>query len=154
MSRPRLAVEAARTLSERIPAPPAQVRTFYLDPHNLILVHPLMVSVRKLRDRRVGDGHTDRYRIRDRIPLGPITLPISYRADMRVSAQGEVTAVARQFPGVRLHSRVSFEPADDGTTVVELLRIRAPIPLAPLTVREAVDAHTQMLTAMRRHFGG
>ena len=36
---------ADRTLSEEIPAPPDQVRDFYVDLDNIKVVHPLVVSV-------------------------------------------------------------------------------------------------------------
>jgi hypothetical protein len=49
---------------------------------------------------------------------------------------------------------VSFDPLDGGTRVVERLTIEAPRPLAAITTREAVKAHTEMLAGIRRHFGG
>ena len=53
---------------------------------------------------------------------------------------------------MRLRGTVSFDPAGGGTRVTERIRITAPRLLAPVTVREAVKAHIEMLTGIRRHF--
>jgi hypothetical protein len=71
---------------------------------------------------------------------------------LHVPDTGDVTAEARQFPRVRLCTTVSFEPIDAGTRITERMRIDAPRALAPMTVREAVKAHTAMLAGMRRCF--
>lgn len=141
------------TLTEQVPAEPATVRDFYVDLDNIEVVHPLAVSVRTLARTDTNDGYRQSYRVHDRIPLGPISLPISYHADLHVSAQG-VLAESRQFPGVRLRTRVTFEPDGVGTRLVEHMRIQAPRPLIGYTVREAVSAHTTMLAGIRRHFAG
>ena len=65
---------------------------------------------------------------------------------------GDVSSEARQFPRVRLSSTVAFEPAASGTRVVERIRIEAPWPLASVTARKAVEAHTEMLAGIRRRF--
>jgi hypothetical protein len=39
---------ADRTLSEEIPAPPDQVRDFYVDLDSIKVVHPLVVSVQTI----------------------------------------------------------------------------------------------------------
>ena len=48
---------AERTLSEEIPAPPDQVRAYYVDLDNLRLEHPLIVSVELLSRRETPDGY-------------------------------------------------------------------------------------------------
>ena len=65
---------------------------------------------------------------------------------------GDVLTEARQFPRVALDGVVSFAASDDGTRVTERLRIEAPRPLAAVTVRQAVDAHAEMLAGIRSHF--
>ncbi len=143
---------AERTVSEEIPAAPDDVRDFYVDLHNIKHLHPLIVAVRATDRRETTDGYVQSYRIQDRIPLGPLHLPISYAARLHVPNCGDVTAKARQFPRVRLDTTVSFEPVDAGTRVTEHMLIVAPRPLAAMTVREAVKAHTAMLAGMRRCF--
>jgi hypothetical protein len=144
--------DAIRTVSESVPAAPAAVRAFYTDLDSIKLVHPLVVSVRSVARRELAGGYQETYRIQDRIPVGVLTLPISYTATLSVPAEGDVLADSRQFPGVRLHTVVSFEPLDLGTRVVERMAIRAPRPLAGITVRQAVAAHAEMLAGIRRHF--
>ncbi len=143
---------AERTVSEEIPAPPDEVRDFYVDLDNIKRVHPLVVAVRATDRQKTVDGYLQSYRVQDRIPLGPLQLRISYVARLHVPDSGDVTAEARQFPQVRLRTMVTFEPTDAGTRITEHMRIDAPLPLAAMTVREAVKAHTAMLAGMRRCF--
>jgi hypothetical protein len=139
-------------LSEDIPASAEAVRDFYVDLRNIIAVHPLVVSVSPMRREVTDDGYTQSYRVRDRIPLGPLTLPVTYTAIVRVPVGGDVHTEARQFPAVRLTGTVSFEASDAGTRLTERLAIVAPKPLAAITVREAVAAHVEMLAGVRTRF--
>ena len=143
---------ATRTLTEEIPAPPDQVRDFYVDLDNIKVVHPLVVSVQTTERSQTADGYQHTYRVRDRIPLGPIAIGITYVARLQVPIHGDVITEARQFPRVRLNGTVTFEPIDGGTRLTERLRIAAPRPLAAMTQREAVNAHIAMLAGIRSHF--
>jgi len=122
---------AETTLSEDVPAPPEEVRAFYVDLDNIKLVHPLIVSVQTMSRTQTPDGYRQSYRVIDRIPLGPLTMKIAYRARLHVPRDGDVLTEADQSPGVRLRGRVSFEPIDGGTRV---------------------KAHIEMLAGIRRHF--
>ncbi len=143
---------AERVISEQIPAPPDAVRDFYVDLDNIKDLHPLVVSVEVLAHDQTADGYQKIYRVRDRIPLGPLSIGITYRARVQVPAQGDVITEARQFPRVRLNGIVSFEPTRGGTRLTERLKIAAPRLLAALTQREAVEAHVAMLAGIRSHF--
>jgi Polyketide cyclase / dehydrase and lipid transport len=143
---------AERTLAEEVPAPPGDVRDFYVDLDNIKLVHPLIVSVQATSRTETPDGYLQSYRVVDRIPLGPFTIKTAYRARLRIRAGGDVMTEADQSPGVQLRGTVSFEPVDGGTRVTERIRIAAPRPLAAVTTREAVKAHIAMLAGIRRHF--
>jgi Ni,Fe-hydrogenase III large subunit len=143
---------AERTLSEDVPAPPEQVRDFYVNLDNIKLVHPLIVSVQTMSRTQTPDGYRQSYRVVDRIPLGPFTMQITYQARLHVRTEGDVLTEADQSPGVRLRGRVSFEPIDAGTRVTERIQFAAPRPLAAMTTREAVQAHIAMLAGIRRHF--
>jgi Polyketide cyclase / dehydrase and lipid transport len=143
---------AERTISEEIPAPPDVVRDFYVDLDNIKEFHPLVVSVQVLSHSRSDGGYQQTYRVRDRIPLGPLTLPITYWAQVHVPTSGDVITEARQFPWVRLNGVVSFQPTEAGTRLTERLTIAAPRLLAATTEREAVDAHVVMLAGIRSHF--
>lgn len=141
-----------RTISAVIPAAPDSVRAFYVDLDNLRTLHPLIVAVERTA-RTVGpDGHVTHYRVRDRVPFGRITFPVTYTATLHVPSTGDVTTEARQFPGVRLCGRVSFEEIEDGTRLTERIDISAPWPLAGFTARQAVAAHTAMLAGIRNYF--
>ena len=143
---------AERTLTEDVPAPPQVVRDFYVDLDNIKVVHPLIVSVQTLSRIETSEGYAQSYRVVDRIPLGPLTLKITYTARLQVPADGDVLTEADQSPGVRLRGTVSFEPAGGGTRVTERIRIAAPRLLSPITIREGVKAHIEMLAGIRRHF--
>jgi hypothetical protein len=145
-------MRAERTLTEEVPAQPDRVRGFFTDFENIKRVHPLVVSVRSTGRCETADGSVQTYRVRDRIPLGPFTLRTSYLARLLVPVTGDVSTEARQFPRVRLRSKVAFEPIDGGTRVVERITIDAPRPLAGMTTRKAVEAHTAMLAGVRRSF--
>ncbi|OBB91829.1 SRPBCC family protein [Mycobacterium sp. 852002-30065_SCH5024008] len=143
---------AEHTLTEDVPARPGEVRDFYVDLDNIKIVHPLIVSVETLSRTETADGFVHSYRVRDRIPLGPFRMTITYRARLRVPAAGDVLTEADQSPGVHLRGTVSFEPIAAGTRVTERIRIAAPRLLAPMTTREAVKAHIEMLAGIRQHF--
>ncbi len=143
---------AARTLTEHVPAAPADVRDFYVNLDNLKLVHPLIISVRTVSRRDTAGGYVQDYRIADRIPWGRLPIRTSYRARLTVLDTGDVITSARQFPGVRLDGTVSFDAVDGGTRLVERLRITTPAPLVALTTRQAVKAHVAMLAAIRQRF--
>lgn len=143
---------AERTLTEEVPAPPGEVRDYYVDLDNIRLVHPLIVSVQLLSRTETADGYRVSYQVVDRIPLGPIAMKVTYRARLQVPVDGDVQTEADQSPGVRLRATVSFEPIEGGTRVTERIRFAAPRPLAAFTVREAVKAHAKMLYGIRHHF--
>ena len=143
---------AERTVSEEVPAPPEVVRDFYVDLDNIKIVHPLIVSVERVSRIETSDGYLQSYRVVDRIPLGPLTMKITYQARLQVAVDGDVLTEADQSPGVRLRGTVSFEPAEGGTRVTERIRFAAPRLLAAVTIREGVKAHIEMLAGIRRHF--
>jgi Polyketide cyclase / dehydrase and lipid transport len=141
-----------RALTEHVPAPPDEVRDFYVDLDNIKIVHPLIESLEVTSRVDTADGYRQSYRVVDRIPLGPFTFKITYRASLEVPVHGDVRTEADQSPGVRLRGTVSFEPAQGGTRVTERIGFSAPRPLASFTVREGVKAHIEMLAGIRRHF--
>ena len=139
-------------LREEVPAAPDEVRTFYADLANMKLVHPLVVAVDCLVDRQGTGGRRRDYRVRDRIPFGPLALAVTYRATVLIAPDGVVHTEARQFPRVRLRGTVTFAASGAATTVTETVDIEAPRPLTAFTASRAEKAHAAMLTAIRRHF--
>ncbi len=144
--------ETERLVSEQVPAAPEEVRAFYVNLDNLKLLHPFLVSVRTLDRTDTTDGYTQTYRIRENIPLLGLRLPIRFRARLTVPRTGDVITESRQFPRVRLHTVVSFEPAETGTLLTERIRFSAPRPLAGITVTEGFTAHREMLAGIAAHF--
>jgi hypothetical protein len=147
-----LIARAERTLTEEVPAPPDEVRDFYVDLDNIKLVHPLIVSVEELSRSKVADGYQQSYQVVDQMRLGPFTFQITYRARLHVPVKGDVQTEAYQSPGVRLRGNITFAPIQGGTRVTERVQIAAPRPLAGYTTREAVKAHIAMLSGIRSHF--
>ncbi len=145
-------VHTERTMSDDVPAPPEQVRDFYVDLNNIRAVHPLIVSVELVSSGPTRAGFERTYRVVDRVPVGPFTMTITYRARLCVAADGDVITEADQPPGIHLRGVVSFEPIPTGTRVTERVRFSAPRPLAGVTIREGVKAHVEMLAGIRRHF--
>lgn len=143
-----------RVVSAQISAGPAEVRHFYVDLDNLVELHPLVVEVRSLSKNATADGYEQTYRVKDVVPLGFLTLPITYTATLTVPDSGPVLTCARQFPNVRLDSVVTFDPDGTGTRLTERIAFRAPRPLLGITVDRALAAHSEMLDAIRRHFSG
>jgi hypothetical protein len=98
-------------LGEEVPAPPGDVRAFYTDLANMKLVHPLVVAVDCLADRQDARGCRRRdYRVRDRIPLGPFSLGVTYRATVLIAPDGVVHTEARQFPKCGSSARSASRP--------------------------------------------
>ena len=91
------------TLVEQIPGAPEAVRSYYVDLDRIAEVHPLAVAVRTLSHRITDEGYETTYRVKDLIPLGFLTLPISYTATLTVPAAGAVTAHVEMLAGIRRH---------------------------------------------------
>ena len=140
------------TVAEDVPGPPDDVRAFYIDLENIKLVHPLVVSVRTVDRSETADGYVQTYRVSDRIPVGPFTCG-------RVTLRGcmsrlPVTCCPRPDSSLAYGCAAPWRSSRSrsGTRVVERIRIEAPRPLAPMTTRKAVEAHTEMLAGIRRRF--
>jgi hypothetical protein len=139
-------------LNVEVPTTADRVRAFYTDLENMKLVHPLVVAVDCTGNRQDAQGWHRTYQVRDRIPVGPFTLPVTYRATVQIAPDGVVHTEAYQVPRVRLQGTVTFAPTAGGTRVTESIDIDAPRPIAAFTVREAEKAHSTMLAASRRYF--
>lgn len=139
-------------LREQVPGAPDDVRTFYTDLANMKLVHPLVVAVDCLADRQDARGRCREYRVRDRIPLGPFNMGVTYRATVLNAPDGVVHTEARQFPNVRLLGTVTFASAGACSTVTEVVHIEAPRLIMAFTAAQAEKAHAAMLAAIRERF--
>jgi hypothetical protein len=151
---PSWVATAERRVRERIPGPPEQVREFYVDLDRIAQVHPLVVAVTSTGRTDTADGYIQTYQVADRIPFGPISLPIRYRVRLSVPRSGEVRAQSWQFPRVHLDTTVSFAADGNATVLTETMRISAPRPLLGVTVRQGVAAHQEMLARIAQLFSG
>jgi hypothetical protein len=125
-----------------VPAPPDRVRDFLADLRESIRIHPLIVRVDRLGERMPGIG---RYRIRDRMRMGPMTIAFSYLVETTRTPEGDIVSDAYQFPRIHLHNVTSCTPVDDGTLVHERVTITAPRLLVATVRREGARAHRTML---------
>ena len=115
-------------------------------------MHPLVVSVRTLDRTEIADGYVQTYRVSDRIPLGPLRLRTSYVARLQVPMAGDVSTEAPAVPSSAAARQRCLRTDTTGTRIVERVQIEAPWPLASVTIRKAVEAHTEMLAGIRRAF--
>ena len=119
-------------------------------------LHPLIVSVQALPGGVAADGSAlSRYRIVDRVRMGPFTLRVTYRAEIAVDATGAVVSDAYQSPGVHLHvvARLTALPATAGapqTRVDETVTVEAPRLLLGYVRAQAQRSHQELYANLKR----
>lgn len=128
--------------------PRDRVRGFLCDLHNHRDLHPLIVAVEDLAADPARPG-ARRYRITDRVPLGPVGLTIAYTAAIEVLDDARVRAEAWQSPGIHLTTEYELTERDGGTRLVERVQVDAPWLLRRLTIRKAREAHRTTLDRMK-----
>lgn len=122
-------------------------------------LHPLIVSTQALPAAIAPDGSVlRRYRIVDRVQMGPLRLRVTYRAELWVDGGGAVVSDAFQSPGVQLHivSRVTPLASDalavghHQTRVDETVTIDAPRLLLGYVRAQAQQAHRVLFANLKR----
>lgn len=114
------------------------------------VIHPMIVAVRELKPEATPEGRTRRrYSITDRMRLGPFRLRFTYLAIMQVGDDGDLVSDAFQFPRVHLHNVTSCRPEGAGTWMRERVMVEAPRPLLRFVVRQARNAHCEMLANLK-----
>ncbi len=135
------------TTEIQINAAPKKVIDFLADLSAHDKIHPLIVSVEELR---VPDKAFRRYRITDRVPMGPFKIKAVYEADIWRESDGMLRSVARQSPGIILHNETTAEPTSDGATLLrEVVTVKAPSILLNFTYRQAKESHQQMFERVK-----
>ena len=105
-------------------------------------LHPLIVEVREVRP--APKGCVRRFLISDRIPFGPVTIPITYVADVISVADDRIVTVARQKPATTLRN-VTLLSEVDGTIKADVeVTMTAPTPLFRFAFRQAEQAHNEL----------
>lgn len=133
-----------------IEAPSARIRDVLCTLEQLAPLHPLIESIRPLPaepDRPCAR----RYRVVDRIRLGPWRARIAYTAELEALANDEVRGEAWQSPAIHLVTRYRLEPlAPARTRVHETCEIRAPLGLRRFVARQASASHRTTLEGLKR----
>ncbi len=131
-----------------IRVPRAQLHAFLCDLHNYVPLHPLIESIEEVSPTDDMPG-ARRYRVVDRLPLGPFRLRTVYSAALESVTANEVHGHAWQSPGVRLHTTYSLEETESGTRLIERVSIEAPRILRRFVVSQARQSHKQTLAKMK-----
>ncbi|HLL53479.1 MAG TPA: hypothetical protein VK447_08040, partial [Myxococcaceae bacterium] len=119
-----------------------------LDQHPAL--HPLVVAVREVRSAPGDVPGSRRYRITDRMKLGPFAVRFNYAAVVSLDvASGTVSSEAFQFPAIHLRNTTRCRPEGTGTRLEEHVEIDAPGPLLRFVREQARRAHEHMLYALK-----
>jgi hypothetical protein len=110
-------------------------------------LHPLIVSV---REETAAPGALRSFAITDRLRWGPLTVPITYHADVLVADPDEVVTVARQSPRTTVRNHTRLRTGPDGTVVIDVrITLTAPSPLFRYAFRQARAAHAELAERLR-----
>lgn len=142
---------ASFELEIEIPAPRARLHAFLCDLRNHLELHPLIVGIDEIAPSDEWPS-ARRYRIVDRVPIGPLRMRAEYVAAVEGVSENEIRAEAWQSPGVHLTTRYTLEDRGERTHLVERVRIDAPFVLRGFVKRQAEQAHRETLEKMRAHF--
>lgn len=126
----------------------AKVHAFLCDLQNYVPLHPLIESIEELAPADAMP-RARRYRVVDRIPLGPFRLRAIYTASLESVTDHEVHGHARQSPGIRLHTVYELEEVAAGTRLVERVFVDAPSILRRFVVQQARASHDKTLQGMK-----
>ena len=131
-----------------IRVPQERLHAFLCDLHNYVPLHPLIESIEEISPTDEMPG-ARRYRVVDRIPLGPFRLRTVYVAALESVTASEVRGHAWQSPGVRLLTIYALEETESGTRLVERVSIQAPRILRRFVVSRARQSHEETLAKMK-----
>jgi len=136
------------SLEQSIRVPVHTLHDFLCDLHSYLALHPLIESIEDLPPTE-SLPNARRYRVLDRIPLGPFHIRTTYTAALESVSPNEIHGHAWQFPSVRLHTIYTLHASDDGTRLVERVSIEAPRPMRGFVTRQAGAAHAETLRKMK-----
>ena len=118
---------------------PDVLRAFLLDLHRYVPLHPLIESIQDMSiDDRIPSAR--RYRVVDRIPIGPFRMKTVYVAALEPVAPDEVHGHAWQSPGIRLRTVYRIEAHREGTRLTERCFVDAGRLMRGFVVRQAREA--------------
>lgn len=131
-----------------IRVPRARLHAFLCDLSNYHTLHPLIESMEEISPSDEMPG-ARRYRVVDRIRMGPFRLRTAYLAALEPVAESEVHGHAWQWPGIRLHTIYRLEAIASGTRLVEQVSVEAPRILRRFVVHQARQSHQVTLVKMK-----
>lgn len=131
-----------------IGVPIAVLQAFLCDLHRYVPLHPFIESIQDL-PRSAELPNARRYRVVDRIPLGPFKLKTVYTAALDPVSADEIHGYAWQAPGIRLHTVYRLAETDTGTRLIERCSIVAQPLLRRFVVNQAHKAHAKTLEEMK-----
>jgi hypothetical protein len=132
-----------------IAAAPEVVHSFLCDLHRYRGLHPL---IERIEDLPPHPARPDarRYRVIDRLRLGPLSFRIAYLAELAPVAPDVVLGTAWQSPGVEVRTRYRVTRArDGGTDLREDVVLTAPRPLLGYAHRQAEAAHRETFARLK-----
>ncbi|MGH2668674.1 MAG: SRPBCC family protein [bacterium] len=132
-----------------IAAAPEVVHAFLADLHRHRDLHPL---IERIEDLPPHPARPDvrRYRVTDRMRLGPLSFRIAYVAEIKAIPPDLVLGTAWQSPGVALRTRYRVTRSHDGgTDLREEVVLNAPFPLIGYAHRQAEAAHRETFAKLK-----
>jgi len=135
-------------IENEICVPVSALHAFLCDLHNYVPLHPFIESI---QDLPPGDPlpNARRYRVVDRIPIGPFFLKTVYTASLVSISASEVHGYAWQSPGIRLHNMYILEKTERGTRLIERCYVDAHWLLRGFVISQARVAHSKTLEEMK-----
>ncbi len=126
------------------------LHAFLLDLDRIRPLHPLIESIEEIEPADDLPG-ARRWRVVDRIRVGPLRLRATYVAALEPVSAREVRGHAWQSPGVRLVTVYALSPGDEaGTTrLEERVFVEAPFGLRRFVVAQARRSHAVTLERMK-----
>lgn len=134
--------------SIEIAVPRALLHGFLCDLENYVPLHPLIESISKL-EPKPDRPRAKRYRVVDRIPIGPFRMKSVYTAALDPISESEVHGLAWQSPGIHLHTTYALDARGTGTHLTETCRVDAPWPMLRFVVGQASRSHRTTLSKMK-----
>ncbi len=131
-----------------IEVPLPVLQAFLVDLHRTVPLHPFIVSIQDLPPSEELPN-ARRYRVVDRIPLGPFKWKTVYIAALDPVADNEVHGHAWRSPGVRLLTVFSLEKTERGTRLTQRCSVSAHRLLRGFVVAQARKAHAKTLEEMK-----
>ena len=105
-------------------------------------LHPFIVAVRE--ETPAPAGCVRRFWIDDRIPFGPVRIPITYVADVLSVSDDRILTVARQRPATTLHIVTRIDEVEGALRAHVEIKMTAPTLLFRFAFRQARRAHAEL----------